>query len=357
MSSRRFRTRPAAAPALEPAAAARHARSYDITTSTLRDAALAPSTLRAYNKQLSTFLSFSGCSLRALLRRPPQQIDALLARFIDMSFAQQGSYEYANQALFGLIYRCPSLRLQLGESRLRLRGWKKILQSLRQSRSHPPLTWELAALFATVMAKWGRHAEAVATLLAFDCYLRVGELTRLTYADVLQPNDPRVGSAYTGMALRLGVTKTGPNQSVTLVKPQVQSVLLHYLATYPFLQHHRIFPFTAASFRLLLRQVSEALGVGHIPYVPHSLRHGGATYDYLRGLPVEQIMFRGRWVAMESARRYIQTSRALLIMLRIPEQLGHTAAIIAPHVDSLLPLLMESVGSQQQRRPRVRFSC
>jgi len=354
MSSRRFHVRPAAPVPGQAAASSSRALPFDITTSTLRDAALAPTTLRAYNKHLSSFLSFVGCSLRALLRRPPQQIDALLAHFVDLSFAQQGSYEYANQALFGLIYRCPSLRLQLGETRLRLRGWKKILQQLQQSRSHPPLTWELTALFATVMAKWGRHAEAVATLLAFDCYLRVGELTRLTYADVLQPNDPRVGSAYTGMALRLSVTKTGPNQSVTLAKPQVQTVLLHYLGAYPFLAHQRIFPFSPDSFRLLLKQVSDALGVGHIPYVPHSLRHGGATYDYLRGRTVEQIMFRGRWVAMESARRYIQTSRALLIMLQIPPQLGHTAAVVAPHVDSLLPLLMDSV---LQSRTRVRFSC
>ena len=354
MSSRKFSVPVAAAPAPD-WHAAKHALPFDITTSTLRDAALAPTTLRAYNKHLSIFLSFVGCSLRALLRRPPQQIDALLARYIDSRFAQQGSYEYACQALFGLIYRCPALRLQLGEARLRLRGWKKILQQLRQSRSHPPLTWELTALFATVMAKWGRHAEAVATLLAFDCYLRVGELTRLTYEDVLQPNDPRVGSAYTGMALRLGVTKTGPNQSVTLAKPQVQTVLLHYLGAYPFLTHQRIFPFSPDAFRLLLRQVAEALGLGHIPYVPHSLRHGGATYDYLRGHTVEQVMFRGRWVAMESARRYIQTSRALLIMLHIPAQLGYTAAIMAPHVDSLLPLLMDSV-QQQHRRGRVRFN-
>lgn len=326
---------------------------FDITTSTLRDAALAPTTLRAYNKQLDTFLSSAGCSLKAMLLRPPQQIDALLAHYIDSCFARQGSYEYACQALFGLIYRCPALRLHMGESRLRLRGWKKILSQLRQSRSHPPLTWELASLFSIIMAKWGRHAEAVATLLAFDCYLRVGELTRLTYADVLQPNDPRVGSAYTGMALRLAVTKTGPNQSVTLSKPQVQTVLLHYLNAFPFLSEQRIFPFTPDAFRLLMKQVAETVGLGHIPYVPHSLRHGGATFDYLRGHTVEQIMFRGRWAAMESARRYIQTSRALLIMLRIPPELGHTAAVLAPHVDSLLPLLMDSVQSKQ--RPRVRF--
>jgi hypothetical protein len=135
----------------------------------------------------------------------------------------------------------------------------------------------------------------------------------------------------------------------------VQTVLLHYLRAYPFLTHQRIFPFTPDSFRLLLRQVSESLGVGHIPYVPHSLRHGGATYDYLSGHTVEQIMFRGRWVATESARRYIQTSRALLIMLQIPVQLGHTAALVAPQVDTLLCLLMESV--QRRRNGRVGFRC
>jgi hypothetical protein len=155
------------------------------------------------------------------------------------------------------------------------------------------------------------------------------------------------------MALRLGITKTGPNQSVTVANPQVQTVLLHYLAGFPFLLQQRIFAFSPGGFRLLLRQVADALGVGHIPYVPHSLRHGGATFDYLRGHTVEQIMFRGRWVAMESARRYIQTSRAFLIMLHIPPQLGHTAAAVAPHVDALLPLLMDSVRIRQ--RARVRF--
>ena len=200
------------------------------------------------------------------------------------------------------------------------------------------------------MAKWGHHAEAVATLLAFDCYLRIGELTRLTYADVLQPNDIRAGSAYTGMALRLGITKTGRNQSVTLVNEQVQTVLLKYLNAFPFLSQQRIFPFSPGSFRALMRVVASALGVGHIPYVPHSLRHGGATFDFLRGHTVEQIMFRGRWVAMNSARRYIQTSRALLIMLEIPKSLGQLAAVLAPSVDSVLLMLMESVPKRGAQR-------
>jgi integrase len=322
---------------------------YHPTTSTLRDAALAPTTLRAYTKHLNTFLASVDCSLRRLLLHPPHRIDAMLAHFIDESFSNNGSYEYACQATFGLIYACPALRFQLGESRLRLRGWKR----LKRDRSHPPLTWELAALFALLMAKWGRHAEAVGTLLAFDCYLRVGELTRLTYSDVQLPGDPRVGSAYQRMALRLGTTKTGPNQSVELRSPQVQAVLLHYLNAYPFMRHQRIFPFTPGSFRHSLRAVAGAVGLGHVPYVPHSLRHGGATHDFLRGVSVRDVIFRGRWANHKSARRYIQTSRALLLLQQIPTQLGRDAAQMAQLVDTVLPLLMDSVPLQ--RRPRVRF--
>jgi integrase len=319
-----------------------------LTTSTLRDAALAPATLRAYTKHLNSFLQYCGCSLPQLLRLTPARIDALLASFIDHSFAHDGSFEYACQAVYGLVYRYPPLRMQLGEARLRLRGWKR----LKRQRPHPPLTWELAALFAVTMAKWGHHAEATATLLAFDCYLRVGELTRLTYEDVSQPNDPRMGSAYTGMALRLGVTKTGPNQSVTVYREQVQCALLHYLRSRPFLDHHRIFPFSPSSFRELMRRVASALGLGHIPYVPHSLRHGGATFDFLRtNGDIAYVMFRGRWAGMESARRYVQTARAMLILQRVPREVAHTAAAVAPDAAKLLQLLADSVAL----RRRVRF--
>lgn len=307
--------------------------------STLRDAALAPSTLRAYNKHLSTFLRHVHLPLSQLVRLPPERIDELLAAWIDQSFAAKGSYDYACQALFGLVYRHPPLRLQLGESRLRLRGWKR----LRSHHSHPPLTWELACLFATLLSKWGRHGEAVGTLLAFDCYLRVGELTRLQYCDVLLPNDPRAGSAHRGMALRLATTKTGANQWVAVRSPQVISALQSYLQAYPFLSDERIFGFTPAAFRTALHQAATAVGLGHIPYVPHSLRHGGATRDFLLGASIEQIMFHGRWVAMESARRYIQTSRALLMLQAIPAEVADLGALLAGHIEDVLRLLMDSV--------------
>jgi integrase len=325
---------------------------YDTTSSTLRDGALAPATLRAYHTNVNKFLQFTRLtSIKHLLRLKPIIIDQRLAEYIDHLFASRGSYSYAVQALYGLIYLFPPIRPFLGESRLRIRGWNR----LREHYSHPPITWELTVVFAATMAKWGHHAEAVACLLSFDCLLRVGEMTRLTYHDIVQPNDARMGSAHTGMIVRLARAKTGLNQSVALENPNVQTVLHSYLLAYPFMKQDRIFPFTSESFRRLIHRVSSALGLGDIAYVPHSFRHGGATYLYQRGSRIEDIMFRGRWLSLESARRYIQTARALLIRLDIPDELNRRGASLAPCIDDVLQHFRDTVPSAGRTDPRVWF--
>lgn len=277
---------------------------YDTSSSTLRDAALSEATRASYNKNVNKFLHYTRLTFPQLVRLPNRIIDQRLSEYIDDLFARRDSFDYASQTLFGLIFRCPRLRPALGESRLRLRGWRK----LKQQRSHPPITWELTTVFAATMSRWGFHSEAVATLLAFDCFLRVGELTRIRFSDVVVPNDPRMGCVYTGMAVRLARTKTGLNQSVALDSPLVQRALHQHLLALPFLAHDRVFSFSPSSFRLLIRDVAQSLGLGGIPFVPHSFRHGGATHYHLRGFSIPDVMYRGRWVAFVTGRLYISTS-------------------------------------------------
>jgi hypothetical protein len=110
---------------------------------------------------------------------------------------------------------------------------------------------------------------------------------------------------------------------------------------------------------LLLRDVATTLGLGHIPYVPHSFRHGGATCDYLRGRSINDIMFRGRWAALESAARYVQTARALLILQRIPTELNQVGAALATDLAGTMQLLLEAIPVTGLPFPgvrRVRFS-
>ena len=215
-------------------------------------------------------------------------------------------------------------------------------------------------LFALTMSRSGSPDEGVAALLSFDCYLRIGELTRLQHCDVVMPNDPRVGAAHTSMALRLADTKTGLNQWVSIQHSAVTSVFLHYLHSRAFAPADRVFAFTPARFRGHIRRVCVALGLGSIPYVPHSFRHGGATCDYLRGVTVEQIMFRGRWRSMESARRYIQTGRALLTTLDVAQHHNDAGATLASHLHPLMVHLIDLhhlVGAlADPRRPRRRVT-
>lgn len=322
-------------------------------SSILRDAAIKPATLSAYDKQLTNFLTHTRLSLPQLLSLSPVHIDRLLSGFIDHSHSIGGSYEYNSQALFGLIYRQPSLRSHLGESRLRLRGWG----TLKVSRSHPPITWELTVLFAVTLASWSHHAEAVAMLLAFDCYLRVGELTRLRFADIVMPDDPRLGSAHRSMALRLATTKTGLNQWVSLQNTAIATVLRDYIVGRSLAHTDLVFSFTPARLRALMHSVAVALGLGDTPYVPHSLRHGGATYDFLRGATVEQIMFHGRWKSMESARRYIQSGRAILTTVSVSSDLNDAgAAFIADLVAVMQHLRLTRPSTSTRSARRVRFA-
>jgi integrase len=299
--------------------------------SVLRDAAIAPSTYRAYDLNLNKLLTHTRLSLIQLLSLSPAGIDVLLSEYLDHQHSIGGSYEYANQTLHGLVYRAPGLKPPLlAESRMRLRGWAR----LKRSSSHPPITWELSVVFAVAMATASAYAEAVGLLVSFDCYLRVGELTRITLVDVAMPNDPRNGSSDSSMAFRLAHTKTGPNQRVSMQNPLVMRILQQYLRTRTpaFLPADRIFPFSSQRLRSLMRTVAAALGVGAIPYVPHSLRHGGATHDYLRGASMPDIMKRGRWKSLESASRYIQQGGAMLLTYDVAQELHLAGQALVPEL-------------------------
>jgi integrase len=325
--------------------------------STLRDAALAPATIRAYSTHYNTFLIYCRTDAMRLERMPAPRVDALLAGYMDHLYATGRPFHYAANTMHGVSFRHPRMRMLLGESRLRLRGWNRI----RVTHSHPPMTWELAVVFAVTMARSGFHAHAVGLLLGFDCYLRVGELLRLQRRDVVQASDPRVGSVHPSMALRLAVTKTGREQWVSLQDTDVARVLRAWLRhTAPSsAPSDLVFPFSSSSFRRLITNTASALGLGHIPYVPHSLRHGGATADHLAGASIEQVMFRGRWKKMESARNYIQSGRALLTKLDVPHWVHRLGMLYDDDLVPIMAHLLQSTPLQGVRaassRPGVRF--
>jgi integrase len=217
----------------------------------------------------------------------------------------------------------PSLRPVLFKAQRALKAWTRLVPPV----SYPPLTWELTLVLATKMAH-SHWASGVAVLLAFVCYLRIGELVSLEVGDVAMAGDPRVSSKLPRIALRLRKTKRGPNQWVVVHDARVEK-LISLLLNRP--ASASLFGLSASQFRRFFKVALADLGLSPF-YVPHSLRHGGATHDYVLGLTLEESMERGRWVSTKSARRYVQMGRSLLLSLEVPAWLPAVAKTLDSNV-------------------------
>lgn len=171
---------------------------------------------------------------------------------------------------------------------------------------------------AVELVREGKPAAATALLVGFDCYLRHGELLGIRGSDVVFAGDPRVVMQSGALAaLCLGKTKVGRPQW-TFVRCRLAAKALRLLMRR---KSPNSFLFVVQGGLLgWFKFAQRSLGFEAAVFVIHSLRHGGATNDFLNGvLKIDQIMLRGRWSGMDVTKRYVQESQAFLLSLRIPE--------------------------------------
>ncbi len=83
-------------------------------------------------------------------------------------------------AVFGVEHFLPGLQGEMVLARRSLRGW----DNLRPPQSHPPLNMALTSSLAAEMSRMGHPGAGVATLLGFDCYLRISEIAALRVYNV-----------------------------------------------------------------------------------------------------------------------------------------------------------------------------
>ncbi len=320
----------------------------------LQDLTLEPGSLKSYERSLRSFLTYTRLPPQQLLAMPAQRLDWQLAVFLQHSYDSGAPFTLGAHALHAVVHHRPDVKALLFASRQCLKGWERV----RQTASHPPLTWELTVSIACMFSRCGFHAPAVAMLVAFDCYLRVGELTRIRRRDVVMPNDARMGRAHTAMAVCLTKTKTGPNQSVALFRPEVAAILSTWVRALPHTADDNplVFAFSPTYLRRLMHNACIDLGVGHIAYVPHSLRHGGATADFLRTGSVQHVQFRGRWKSLESVRTYVQTARALLAAQQVPAAVNQLGMLLSDALVPVMTHLMQSVAEVVPRRRQRRVT-
>jgi integrase len=267
-----------------------------------------------------------------------RSMDKLLMGYFQAGFdgqAKVGGYSGASKTLCAVLNKWPQFKAELPCARRSVKAWTRS----QPSKKWPPLTLELAVMIALVMAAQGWMREAVGTLLAFDCMLRVSELCGLRGADVAYEHHAGVGAAFTGMGLSLRKTKTGDDLYVEVLRPDV--ILLVRDLQLRAGPKGRLLGCTTAQYRRRFHRACELLAIRAVGFVPHSLRHGGATHSFaVLRMPIESVMMRGRWASTKSARHYIQAG--------IPRILRATNPLLAT---------LQARGAVLLRSLRDAFGC
>jgi integrase len=207
----------------------------------------------------------------------------------------------------------PESKGQLRWLGLVAKGWARLVPRV----SFAPMTIEMAALTAITLAKTGNEAMGVAVLISFGALLRSGEVGKIRVRDVTFGADnklPSVGGSHYA-SIRLFNTKTRADDSAKIYVPEFAAVLRAYIAKNKLKPSDKLFAFTAPRYRKLFGRIVKLLGFvsARAPLVPHSLRHGGATWLYERGMPLDDVMIAGRWTAAPSTRTYIKAGRTLTL--------------------------------------------
>ena len=235
----------------------------------------------------------------------------------------------------------------LHHSSLAIKGWVKIHND-HYKINRPPVTLEVTILIAIVMAKSGFYSAAIGTLLSFHTYLRVNELCSLRICDVLFAGDARLGSAAGTQvhgSLRLNFTKTGRNQQVTILDSRIAELLkqwIQYLKTnVNNTSTSLVFGYTTSKYRSIFHQSCTALGFESVGYTPHSLRHGGCTYDHMRGVHVQDLMQRGRWRSQNALNTYIQSGSIFLFDTILTDKMFAAARTIDQQLVKVMNLLKQ----------------
>ena len=270
--------------------------------------AVTKETLRRYRSSLLDFLTWA--NRHQVQAWNIDQLDHALRDFVTHLFVSDPLHRGRQKALnlrAAILHYIPNARHHLGSVSRAITAWGKVKPSVQR----PPMPFPLLLLTMDYFLRHSSYHLAALSLLAFRCYLRVSEALAVTPSDITFPTPVTPGSIF------LKNTKTGRNQSVLFNDPVLVLFLRDLVADCQ--DDEPIFPCSASRFRKGIERAHTSLGVS-FGITTHSMRHGGATHDYINGVPFEDVRVKGRWKSPASCERYLQASRALMLAVRIPDR-------------------------------------
>ena len=288
----------------------------------LLESSVGPATLKAYKSALTSFLAW----LQEEEVRSIEEVDKLdkfLLRYFEhlADTREGGGRQQAANTRAAIILFLPNTRWSLNYSLRALKGWTR----RRPSKQRPPIPSELVILLIESFRKAGSLDLEWITRACFEGYLRLSEALGAKAGDFDVSDEEGV--------LALPKSKTGLNQSIVIHSGRWLKLTKSLLRSKA--KDSPIVSVRPDKFRKAFRAALRKLGAHAANFTPHSLRHGGATWDYLQGCPIADIVVRGRWTQAKTASRYIQQGRAALIKLDLPKQLRRKMRSVRSRAESL----------------------
>jgi len=262
-----------------------------------------PRTLREYHQALQVFVNWLPEELGAV---SASKMDELLNSFAHHIYREREGQglSLVSKAKAGIEFYFPKYVGRLVQSGLSLQGWRTVTKTT----AHPVCPEEVAYLLAQELLKMGYPDAAVATLLIFDTYMRIGDLLGLKTSDVVILDTTKPDQEHYA-ALQIEVNKRGEKESI-LVRPLFLCKLLARWKARRLLTLQEEGPLLGiggSSYRRILQDALSRLGLAALKITPHTLRYGGATTDLVYSrLSKEQVKSRGRWKQDKTFQHYVQ---------------------------------------------------
>lgn len=277
------------------------------------------STLSVYSVATMAFADWLGQQRLSVSTLP--ELDDTLALYIALLYdddPRRGTRQTAVNTYAGLEFFFPAVEKGFRTARRAIRGWDNTVPA------KPPLPISQCILEAVCGQLLHRNkvSVALAICVAFSGYLRAMELLNLRRADVLFPQDPRQVSSGSGEedeGLIISVSKTGTNQFVVISDRSLLQGLDIYCSTSRLSADDYLFPFTYTQFHTEFRLALSSIGLKPDQFTLHSIRHGGATSDLLKGVTFEDIQQKGRWVSAKSCKRYLNAGSGLMALISLSD--------------------------------------
>ena len=268
-------------------------REERITLGKLQDLVVKPGTLKKYHQHFNRFYEWATNNEFSFTN--PSDIDAATAQYLEALWSDGFGRAEASYLLAALQFMVPSLKHELPLSWRLIKAWTKHEMPTRAVPLDPATVLSFAGLFWA----WHERRLAAGILVAYDFFLRTGELFLLRRQDV----------EFFGRAasLQLHDTKTSGRQlhSERLLAWDRLAINALHLLCKNLAPGDLLIPQSAVRFRSLWHRAVHFFELQDWHIQPYSLRRGGATSAFRRGTSFDQLLLRGRWTHQRTARLYL----------------------------------------------------